>query len=140
MDIEERVRSGRSADEVWAKVGDFSRLAEWDPGVARVERVGSGPVVVGTRYVVTVRVGPLTMPMDYVVERLEARRIVLRGTSWWIEAVDDVAVVADGAAAVVIWRAKLSPAGLLRWSEPLWRPGFRATADKAMAGLAAWVA
>jgi carbon monoxide dehydrogenase subunit G len=140
MDIEERVRSGRSADEVWARVGDFSRLAEWDPGVARVDRVGSGEVAVGTRYVVRVRVGPLTMPMDYVVERLEARRIVLRGTSWLIRAVDDVSVEADGAGAVVIWRAKLAPSGLFALSEPLWRPGFRATADKAMAGLRAWLA
>ncbi len=140
MQLEERVFSPHPPAEVWARVGDFSRLAEWDPGVARVDRVGTGPVAVGARYVVHVRVGPWTSPMTYVVEQLEPARVVLRGRSGLFEAVDDVSVAPDGQGSLVTWRATLSPAGWLAFTEPLWRPGFRRVADAAMAGLRRWLA
>lgn len=141
MRIVERVESVLAAEEVWPRMADFSRTAEWDPGIAAVDRLDEGPVRVGTRYRVHVRMGPLVAPMAYEVVALEARRVVLRGVGALIRAVDDIRVEdRPGGGSVVVWTAELTPRGPLALTEPLWRPAFRQVAAAAMAGLARWLA
>lgn len=142
MEIEEQVVSPRPVEEVWHQLRDFANTVVWDPGVLAVERRSRGPIGEGTRYRVTVAMGPLGVPMDYEVLRLDddERRVVLQGVGLLVRAIDDIAVApAPGGGSVVTWRAVLSPRGPLAVTEPLWRPAFRQVANKAMVGLAAWL-
>ena len=140
MNFEENVRSPRPAEVVWPLLQDFANTASWDPGVARVERLTPGPIRVGTRWTVHVRMGPWTAPMAYEVVSLDERRIVLSGRGRLIEAVDDIEVAPLGDGSVVTWRARITPRGLLAPTAPLWRGALQRVAADAMEGLRRWLA
>lgn len=66
----------------YAYLADFGTIAEWDPFIARCERLdGPGPRV-GARYRAHGRFLGRSLVLDYVTEALEPpRRIRLRGSS-----------------------------------------------------------
>jgi uncharacterized protein YndB with AHSA1/START domain len=68
----------KSPDEVFEYVTDPSRLPEWQASVVSVQH--SGPVTVGSRAVVTRKVGPREMATTSEIAELEPpRRWVIRG-------------------------------------------------------------
>ena len=60
-------------------------------GVASAERLDPGPVALGSRYRLGVRMGGRVAPMEYEVAVLDVpRRVVLVGSGSGVSAVDDV--------------------------------------------------
>lgn len=124
-------------EEAFAYLAEFSRAAEWDPGVARAERLDAGPLRVGSAFRLWMRVGRRTAPLDYRVADLDPpRRVVLAGENAWVRSVDTVTVAdAPGGGAQLHYHAELVPRGLARVAAPLVGPAFRRIGDRGIAGL-----
>ena len=89
--LRERIETTLPLDEAFAFVADFANAAHWDPGVDTSERTNPGPVGVGARYRLGVRMGGRVNPMDYEITTFEpSRRVVLTGSGSGVAAVDDI--------------------------------------------------
>jgi uncharacterized protein YndB with AHSA1/START domain len=74
------IEIGRPPEDVFAYVTDPSHLPEWQGGVVRAERIGEGPVAVGTRAVVTRRIGRREQNMTIEIAELDPpRSFAVRG-------------------------------------------------------------
>jgi len=135
--IEEVVATERPLSDVFAYVADFTKVAEWDPGIRSSTRV-SGDGGIGTRYQVEATFAGRVVPMTYeIVEREDLKRVVLRGTAPTAEAIDDICFEADGGGTRITYRAEFTLKGALRFFALLLRPVFIRLGKKAMAGLEA---
>ena len=63
--LHEQVETTLPIDDVFEYVADFANSQEWDPGVATAERLDEGPVGLGSRFRLGVRLGPRVGTMDY---------------------------------------------------------------------------
>jgi carbon monoxide dehydrogenase subunit G len=68
------IEIGRPPEDVFAYVTDPSHLPEWQGGVVRAERLDEGPVAVGTRAVVTRRIGRREQSMTVEIAELDPPR------------------------------------------------------------------
>jgi len=61
-------------------VADFANAERWDPGVASSVRSDPGPVGVGARYRLGIRMRGRVVPMDYVVTAYDPPKPTFLGT------------------------------------------------------------
>jgi Polyketide cyclase / dehydrase and lipid transport len=131
------VQSQRSCTETFAYLATFSNAADWDPGVLAGEQLDPGPVTVGTRFRLVVPFLGLRMPLTYHVTSYQpAREVALAATSGLLHATDKIVVTGGADGSAVRYEAEVRLRGPLRLLDPILRPGFRAVADRAAAGLA----
>lgn len=131
------VQSRHPAAETFAYLAAFGNAAEWDPGVLSGEQLDAGPVTVGTRFRLVVPFLGLRMPLTYHVTSYQpGREVVLAATSALLRASDRIAVTAGASGSAVSYQAEVRLRGPLHLLDPILRPGFRAVADRAAAGLA----
>jgi uncharacterized protein YndB with AHSA1/START domain len=136
ISIQETVTTPRPRPEVFAYVADFTKVAEWDPGIASARRV-AGDGGVGTRYEVEATFAGRVVPMTYeVAEYSSPTRIVLRGSASTLDAVDDIRFEeTDGGGTRVVYRADFALRGPLRFLALPMRPLFTRLGRKAVGGL-----
>jgi carbon monoxide dehydrogenase subunit G len=134
--IEESVTTPRPRPEVFAYVADFTKVAEWDPGIRSSVRA-SGDGGVGTRYDVGATFAGRVVPMTYeVVEHAVPARIVLRGLAATVEAVDSISFEETaGGGTRVTYRADFTLKGGLRYFGLVMKPLFGRLGRKAIGGL-----
>jgi carbon monoxide dehydrogenase subunit G len=131
-----RIETRLPIGEAFAFVADFANASRWDPGVASSERVGEGPVEVGARYRLGIRMGGRIAPMEYVVTRLEApRRVVLEGHGSGVAATDDIVFDAVGDRTVISYAADIRLVGPWRLLTPFAGGAFRRIATQASDGM-----
>ena len=136
--IREVRETDRPIDEVFAYVADFASTAEYDPGVARAQRLDDGPVGTGARYAVDALFLGRTLPMQYrIVEFDPPHRVVLEGVSSTSTARDDIRFDTVGAKTRIRWTLDLQLRGLNRLATPLLGPFLRRLGRKALDGLEA---
>lgn len=80
--IKESIDISRRPEDVFSYVTDSSHLPEWQESAVSVRPVGDAPLAVGSRAVVTRRVGRREIPMTVEVAELDPPR------SWRIRGVD----------------------------------------------------
>lgn len=80
--IKESVDIARRPEDVFSYVADPSHLPEWQESAVSVRPVGDAPLGVGSRVVVTRRIGRREMPMTMEVTELDQPR------SWRVDGVD----------------------------------------------------
>jgi len=80
--IVESIEISRRPEDVFSYVTDPSRLPEWQESVVSVRREDDAPLAVGSRAVVTRRVGRREWPMTAEVSELN------RSRSWSVRGVD----------------------------------------------------
>ncbi len=136
ISIQETIATPRPRPEVFAYVADFTKVAEWDPGIASARRV-AGDGGVGTRYEVGATFAGRVVPMTYqVVEHVPPTRIVLRGAAATVDAVDDIGFEeTEGGGTRVTYRADFTLKGPLRFLALPMRPLFARLGRKAVGGL-----
>lgn len=89
--LHEQIETTLPRDATFAYVADFANAEEWDPGVATAQRLDAGPIGVGTRYRLGVRIGGRVAPMEYRISVFEPpTRVVLVGSGSGVSAVDDI--------------------------------------------------
>jgi hypothetical protein len=125
------------AADTFAYLATFSNAATWDPGVLAGEQLDPGQVGPGTRFRLTVPFLGLRMSLTYrVTSYRHGYEVVLTATSGLLHATDKITVTGGADGSVVSYEAEVRLRGPLRILDPLLRPGFRALADRAAAGLA----
>jgi carbon monoxide dehydrogenase subunit G len=136
--LQEELEVSRPLDDVFAFVADFANTKHWDPGVAEAVKATDGPVGVGTRYRLQVLFKGRKVPMTYEVTAWDPpNRVVLKGESSTVRAVDEIRFEATTTGTRISYRADLRLRGPLALAEPLFRGRFDETGKKAMAGMKA---
>lgn len=74
IQLDETIEVQRPLHEVFAYIAEFSRIAEWDPAVARAVRTTEGPLGVGARFRIDMKAG---FSLDYTVVEWEPNRRLL---------------------------------------------------------------
>jgi carbon monoxide dehydrogenase subunit G len=131
------VRSARPPAETFAYLATFSNAAVWDPGVLAGEQLDPGPVGPGTRFRLVVPFLGRRMPLTYQVTSYQpGHDVVLTAAGGLLHATDKIVVTADAGGSAISYEAEVRLRGPLGMLDPLLRPGFRAVAARAAAGLA----
>jgi carbon monoxide dehydrogenase subunit G len=134
--LREHIETRLPVDDAFDFVADFANAQRWDPGVASSVRVDPGPVAVGARYWLGVRMGGRVAPMEYVITRLEpGRRVVLEGRGSGVTAVDDISFEPSPTGTTITYIADIRLTGLLGLLAPFAGGAFRRIAANAKAGM-----
>jgi carbon monoxide dehydrogenase subunit G len=135
--LQEQLDTSLPIEDAFAFVADFANSSRWDPGVASSERVNPGPVGVGARYRLGIRMRGRVSPMEYRITRFEpGRRVVLTGEGSGVAAVDDIRFerLPDGATRID-YVADIRLRGLVRLLTPFLGATFRRIASDAVSGM-----
>ena len=117
--IHEQIETSLPLDDAFAFIADFANAERWDPGVASSVRTDSGPVGVGARYRLGIRMSGRVVPMDYVVTAYEAPSlVVLRGTGSGVDAVDEIRFSAHEGGTLIDYTADIRLVGRMRLLAP----------------------
>jgi dehydrogenase/reductase SDR family protein 12 len=123
-------------DEAFAFVADFANNAAWDPNTETSERIDAGPVGVGARYKLAVKMRGGVVPMEYRVTTWEpGSRVVLQGTGATVSAVDDLRFMPSGSGTRIDYTADIRLTGWMRLFEPLAGGAFEKIGRGAEAGM-----
>ena len=135
--IREQIETRLPIDASFAYVADFANQAEWDPGTERSVALDDGPVRVGSRFRLEVRIGPRTAPMEYAITVLDApRRVVLVGTGSGVTSTDDIRFEPTPTGGThVDYRADIELSGVLGLVQPLLGGAFRNLGRRAGDGM-----
>ncbi|HET7701888.1 MAG TPA: SRPBCC family protein [Candidatus Limnocylindrales bacterium] len=95
--IHETIETDLEPDAAFDFVADFANAPVWDPGTATAQRIDDGPVDVGARYRLGVRIRGRVAPMEYRIVVHEApHRVVLEGEGSGVHARDDITFAPRG--------------------------------------------
>jgi len=134
--LHEQVETTLPIDDVFAYVGDFANAREWDPGVATAERLDAGPIGLGSRFRLGVRLGSRVAPMDYTITAFEPpTRVVLTGSGSGVSAVDEMRLEALATGTRLDYTADIKLAGFLRLIQPFLGGTFAAIGRDAADGM-----
>lgn len=134
--LHEQIETPLPIDETFTFIADFANAMRWDPGVATSERIDDGPVGLGARYRLGVRMSGRVVPMEYRITAFDPpHRVVLTGEGSGISAVDEIlfAAVTDGTA--IDYTADIKLHGLLGLIQPLLGRAFAKVASDALGGM-----
>ncbi|HEX6868969.1 MAG TPA: SRPBCC family protein [Candidatus Limnocylindrales bacterium] len=117
--LREQIATTLPPGAVFDYVADFQSAAEWDPGVAHARRLDAGPLGVGSRYELGVRMGGRVVPMTYRITVFERpSRVVLEGEGSNVAAIDDIRFVPAIEGTVVDYTADIRLRGWMRLIQP----------------------
>ncbi len=127
-----KVRTRRSADEVFAYMADLRNFAEWDPGVKKVVQIvgdGGGP---DTEFDVTVT----GTTLRYVTrEHVAPHQLLVVAESSTLVSTDRVTVETADDATIVTYDADLQLKGVFKVLGPALSLAFGRIGDRAAAGM-----
>lgn len=117
-------------------VADFTTTAGWDPGITEARRLDDGPIGLGSRFEVQLKLGLATVPLVYEITAYERpNRVVLSTRGLAYRGEDDVRFEPTADGTRVTWNALFALRGPGLLLDPLLGIGFRRTAAKAVEGL-----
>ena len=117
--LHETIETTLPLDEAFAFVADFANAQHWDPGVATSERIDAGPVGLGARYRLGIRMLGRVAPMEYRITTYEpSRRVVLTGEGSNVSAVDDIRFDPTPTGTRVDYTADIRLTGWMRAAQP----------------------
>lgn len=116
-------------------LSQFEHTSEWDPGTPVVEKKSPGPVAAGTEYYAEAEFNGKRQPIDYVVQKLAASSITLRGENKRVISVDTIEVAPAGSGSSVTYTAEFTLKGIARLVEPFVKGRFQELAKPAVEGL-----
>jgi carbon monoxide dehydrogenase subunit G len=117
-------------------IADFANASAWDPGTATSRRIDDGPIRVGSRFALGVRMAGAVRPMAYRIVELEpGRRVVLAGSGSGVEATDTISFEPSSRGTRIEYRADIRLVGWRRLLEPLAGGAFARIAREARDGM-----
>ena len=107
-------------EEAFDYLADFSRTAEWDPGVEEARRITRGKVRLGSRFRVTVSFLGRRIPLEYRITEFERpSHLVLSGGDSSLRSVDEITFVSRPGGTRVTYEARLELVGIRRIADPI---------------------
>ncbi len=134
--ISEPLNVPTSIEAAFDHVADFTTSAAWDPGITEARRLDDGPIGMGSRFEVQLKLGPTTVPLVYEITAYERpNRVVLTTKGLVHRGEDDVRFQPTDDGTEVTWNALFALRGPGLLLDPALGVGFRKTAAKAVQGL-----
>jgi carbon monoxide dehydrogenase subunit G len=134
--LHEQVETRLPIQAAFTYLADFANAATWDPGTATSRRLDDGPVRVGSRFELGVRMAGSVRPMTYRIVRLEPnRQVVLEGTGSGVAATDTLTFEATPHGTRIDYAADIRLLGWRRLLEPFAGGAFARIAGAARAGM-----
>lgn len=122
--------------DVFDYVADFSHLAEWDPTFVRSDRVGSGPIDVGSTFDCRLVVLDVQVPLALEVIRYERpHRVVLEGIGDGLSTREEITVSPAGDGMVEVAYTSEFHTDKPEWLDAASQPVFTVVGKAAMYGL-----
>lgn len=135
--IVEHIRTPQPREVAFDHLADFSTTADWDPGITQATRLDDGPIGLGSRFRVHVKLGPTPVPFVYeIVTYDRAEHLVLDTIGPFHAGRDDVRFRSTVDGTEIVWNAEFRVRGPGRLIDPLLAVGFRRAGRAAVAGLA----
>ena len=123
-------------EKAFAYLADFSRTAEWDPGVVEARRLSKGRIGLGSRFEVIVQFLGRRVALEYAITEFERpRRLVFTGGDDWIDSIDEITFVRRLGGTRVTYEARLELKGIARLADPILEMLFRRVGRLAVRGL-----
>jgi carbon monoxide dehydrogenase subunit G len=134
--LNETIETPLPIAETFAFIADFANARLWDPGVATSEAIDTGPVGLGARYRLGVRMRGRVVPMEYRVTAYEpSSRVVLVGEGANVSAVDEIRFEPAGSGTRIDYTADIHLGGWMRLVEPFAGGAFEKIARDALGGM-----
>ncbi len=136
--LHETIDTALPIAEAFDFVADFANSSRWDPGVATSERLDPGPVALGARYRLGIRMRGRVTPMEYRITAFEpTSRVVLTGDGSGIGAVDEIRFepATSGSGTHIDYTADIRLQGWMRLVEPFVGGTFDRIAKDALGGM-----
>ena len=134
--IRETVTTALDRTGAFDYVADFGQQAEWDPNTASSRRLDDGPIAVGSRFALQVKMGPRLAPMEYrITELVRPDRVVLEGEGSGVWSRDEITFSDTSSGTRVVYEATIELRGILGWFQPLLGRAFAAIGRGAASGL-----
>jgi hypothetical protein len=124
-------------EQAFDAIADFSKTAEWDPGVTSAIATTSAPLRVGSRFRVEVEILGRTQTYGYAITDYERpSRVVLRGGDGHVVLTDEITFVSRGRRGTrITYEVRSRGLGLMRLFDPLVDLALPFIARRAAAGL-----
>jgi len=107
-------------EEAFDYLADFSRTAEWDPGVVTAKSLTKVPEGLGSRFEVTVAFLGQRMPLEYEITEFERpHRLVLTAVDGALRSVDEISFAERHGATRVTYEARIELEGVRRIADPV---------------------
>jgi len=107
-------------EEAYDYLAEFSRTAEWDPGVVAARRLTRGAVREGSRFRVEVSFLGRRLPLEYRITCFERpHRLVLEGGDDSIQSIDEITFAPRAGGTRVTYEARLALRGWRRLADPV---------------------
>ena len=134
--LHERIETTLPIEEAFAFIADFANSSRWDPGVANSERIDAGPVGLGARYRLGVRMRGRVAPMEYRITTFEPpTRVVLTGEGSNVSAVDEIVFERTATGTAIDYTADIRLGGWMRLVQPFAGGAFEKIARDALGGM-----
>jgi hypothetical protein len=134
--LHERVATRLPVEAAFAFLADFTNAEIWDPGTATSTRLDDGPLAVGSRFALGVRMTGSVRPMTYEIVRFEPnRRVVLEGRGSGVAATDTLTFEPTPDGTVIDYVADIRLLGWRRLLQPFVGGAFSRIAEAARAGM-----
>ena len=134
--LHETIETSLPIEETFAFIADFANARHWDPGVATSERVDEGPVGLGARYQLGVRMRGNVVPMGYRITTYEPpRRVVLTGEGSNVSAVDEIRFEPGSTGTRIDYTADIRLTGWMRLVTPFAGGALQKIATDALGGM-----
>jgi hypothetical protein len=134
--LHERIETTLPIEETFAFIADFANSSKWDPGVATSERIDAGPVGLGARYRLGIRMRGRVAPMEYRITTFEpTKRVVLTGEGSGVSAVDEIVFSPAAGGTAIDYTADIRLGGWMRLVQPFVGGTFEKIARDALGGM-----
>jgi carbon monoxide dehydrogenase subunit G len=134
--LRETIDTALPIDETFAFIADFANSQHWDPGVATSERIDSGPVGLGARYRLGVRMRGKVAPMEYQITTFEPpHRVVLTGSGSNVSAVDEIRFEPTATGTHIDYTADIKLTGWMALATPFAGGALQKIATDALGGM-----
>ena len=134
--LHERIHTTLPIEDTFAFIADFANSSRWDPGVATSERIDAGPVALGARYDLGVRMRGKVAPMEYRITTFEPpTRVILTGEGSGVSAVDEIKFEKTATGTTIDYTADIRLGGWMRLAQPFVGGAFEKIAKDALGGM-----
>lgn len=123
-------------EQAFDYLADFSRTAEWDPGVASAKRLSAGEIQVGSRFLVNTSVFGTVLKLEFeIIEFDRPSRLVFTGGDGTIESTDEITFVSKPGGTRITYEARLKLTGFRQFADPVLHLLFQRVGQVAVRGL-----
>lgn len=133
--VSETIKTALPAAAAFEYLSAFENTSDWDPGTPVVQKRSTGPVAIGSKYYAEAEFNGKRQPIDYVVTKLDANSITLRGENKRVVSIDTITVKSLSGETAVNYTAEFSLKGIAKLVEPFVKSRFKVLAEPAIKGM-----